>query len=68
VSIQEIRHLLGTAAYVTSLPFRIRSKGLMVFQVMVSLSLVFNQFVNPVALAAIQWRYYIVYTVWLAFE
>ncbi|KAI9638480.1 hexose transporter [Dioszegia hungarica] len=50
------------------LPFRIRSKGLMVFQICVSFSLVFNQFVNPVALQAIQWRYYIVYTIWLAFE
>jgi len=50
------------------LPFRIRSKGLMVFQICVSFSLVFNQFVNPVALDAIAWRYYIVYVVWLAFE
>lgn len=50
------------------LPFRIRSRGLMVFQVCISISLVFNQFVNPIALDGIQWRYYIVYTVWLAIE
>lgn len=32
------------------------------------LVLFFNQYVNPIALGAIQWKYYIVYTVWLAFE
>lgn len=50
------------------LPYRIRSKGLMVFQVFVSAALVFNQYVNPIALGALGWRYYIVYTCWLAFE
>lgn len=40
----------------------------MVMQLCVSASLVFNQYVNPIALDAIEWRYYIVYTVWLAFE
>jgi hypothetical protein len=40
----------------------------MVFQVAVSISIVFNQYVNPIALDALGWRYYIVYTVWLAFE
>ncbi|ORY28816.1 hexose transporter [Naematelia encephala] len=50
------------------LPFRIRSKGLMVMQMCVNLSLVFNQYVNPVALDGIGWKLYIVYTVWIAFE
>jgi hypothetical protein len=40
----------------------------MVMQLCVSASLVFNQYVNPIALEALSWRYYIVYTVWLAFE
>ena len=40
----------------------------MVFQVFVSAALVFNQYVNPIALGALQWRYYIVYSCWLAFE
>jgi hypothetical protein len=34
----------------------------------VDLALWFNQYVNPIALEAIGWRYYIVYTVWIAFE
>jgi hypothetical protein len=34
----------------------------------VDLALFFNQYVNPIAMAAINWKYYIVYTVWLAFE
>jgi hypothetical protein len=50
------------------LPFRIRSKGLMIMQICVSASLVFNQYVNPIALEAIEWRYYIVYTIWIGFE
>ncbi|WVQ93819.1 hypothetical protein IAU59_000897 [Kwoniella sp. CBS 9459] len=50
------------------LPFRIRSKGLMVMQMSVNASLVFNQYVNPIALDAMGWKLYIVYTCWLAFE
>lgn len=34
----------------------------------VDLSLFFNSYVNPVALKALGWKYYIVYDVWLAFE
>lgn len=34
----------------------------------VDLALFFNSYVNPIALAAIEWKYYIVYTIWLAFE
>jgi hypothetical protein len=51
-----------------SLPFRIRSKGLMIMQMCVSASLVFNQYVNPIALDALAWKYYIVYTIWIGFE
>ncbi|KAI5121082.1 hypothetical protein M0805_008595 [Coniferiporia weirii] len=50
------------------LPFAIRAKGLSIFTLTVSLSLIFNQYVNPVALASLGWKYYIVYCVWLAFE
>lgn len=34
----------------------------------VDLALFFNSYVNPVALNALDWKYYIVYDVWLAFE
>ncbi|KAG8929598.1 hypothetical protein FRC03_006385 [Tulasnella sp. 419] len=50
------------------LPFRLRAKGFTVFNFSISLSLIFNQYVNPVALDAIGWKYYIVYCVWLVFE
>jgi hypothetical protein len=32
------------------------------------MSLIFNQYVNPIAMDALNWKYYIVYCVWLAFE
>src|ERR1700742_4790283 len=50
------------------LPYAIRAKGFNVFNFVISLSLIFNQYVNPVALAAIGWKYYIVYVVWILFE
>ncbi|CDZ97669.1 hexose transporter [Phaffia rhodozyma] len=49
-------------------PFKMRAKMLTIMQLSVSSSLVFNQYVNPIALEKIGWKYYIVYLVWLAFE
>ncbi|KAH8114715.1 hexose transporter [Phellopilus nigrolimitatus] len=46
------------------LPYSIRAKGFTVFSFTVSLSLIFNQYVNP----AMGWKYYIVYCAWLGFE
>ncbi|KAG8904531.1 hypothetical protein FRB99_001614 [Tulasnella sp. 403] len=34
----------------------------------VSIALIFNQYVNPVALEKLQWKYYLVYCGWLSFE
>lgn len=34
----------------------------------VDLALFFNSYFNPVALAKLNWKYYIVYDCWLAFE
>lgn len=34
----------------------------------VNLALFFNNYVNPVALTAISWKYYIAYCCWLAVE
>ncbi|KIM58733.1 hypothetical protein SCLCIDRAFT_1218432 [Scleroderma citrinum Foug A] len=50
------------------LPFHIRSKGFSVFSFVISLALIFNQYVNPSALAALGWKYYLVYVCWLAVE
>ncbi|KFY50102.1 hypothetical protein V495_00348 [Pseudogymnoascus sp. VKM F-4514 (FW-929)] len=43
------------------LPFSIRSKGMALFTSTATLANAFNQFVNPIALKAIAWRYYAVY-------
>lgn len=58
--------LVGYTAEI--LPYNIRAKGLTVMFFSVDLSLFFNQYVNPIALGAIGWHYYIVYTCWLAVE
>ncbi|KAL2815270.1 general substrate transporter [Aspergillus cavernicola] len=50
------------------LPYRLRAKGLTLMFFCVDLSLWFNQYVNPIALQDIGWKYYIVYCVWLVFE
>lgn len=49
-------------------PFLQRSKGLAMMQLMNKGGGAFNQFVNPIGLDSIQWRYYIVYCVLLACE
>lgn len=41
------------------LPYSIRAKGFNIFNFSVSLSLIFNQYVNPVALGKISWKYYV---------
>ncbi|KAF8634309.1 hypothetical protein AX17_004261 [Amanita inopinata Kibby_2008] len=50
------------------LPFAIRAKGFALFNFTISLSLIFNQYVNPIALDRIGWKYYLLYVFWLAFE
>ena len=50
------------------LPFNIRAKGITVMFLSVDVALWFNQYVNPIALENIGWKYYIVYDVWLAVE
>ncbi|KAI9567545.1 hexose transporter [Boletus coccyginus] len=50
------------------LPYNLRAKGLNVFGFVISVALIFNQYVNPIALDALGWKYYLVYVCWLAFE
>ncbi|KAH8111990.1 hexose transporter [Phellopilus nigrolimitatus] len=59
---------LITSYTIEILPFNLRAKGYTVFAFALSASLVFNQYINPIALAAISWKYYIVYCAWIAFE
>ncbi|CAH00184.1 uncharacterized protein KLLA0_D00374g [Kluyveromyces lactis] len=50
------------------LPYTLRGKGLTIFQLAISISVIFNGFVNPVAMDAIEWKYYIFYCCFLAVE
>ncbi|EGO00445.1 hypothetical protein SERLA73DRAFT_107562 [Serpula lacrymans var. lacrymans S7.3] len=50
------------------LPYNLRAKGFVWFNFTVSLSVIFNQYVNPIALSALGWKYYLVYVFWIAFE
>ncbi|EMG45985.1 LAC12 Lactose permease [Candida maltosa Xu316] len=50
------------------LPFQIRAKGLNIFFLSQNIILVYNSFVNPIAMDAIEWKYYIVYCCILAVE
>lgn len=50
------------------LPYNIRAKGLAIMNFSAYLSNTFNSFVNPWALDAIGWKYYLVYCGWLVLE
>lgn len=41
------------------LPYNIRAKGLTVMFLMVDIALFFNQYINPIALDHLGWKYYI---------
>lgn len=43
------------------LPYDLRTKGLAIFVCVQNLALAFNTYVNPIALAAITWKYYTIY-------
>jgi len=59
---------LLVAYTVEILPYKLRAKGVALMNFCVSASLVFNQYINPIARNSIGWKYYIVYCVWLLFE
>jgi hypothetical protein len=59
---------LLVAYAVEIVPFALRAKGLAIMFFCVNAALFFNNYVNPIALAAIRWKYYIVYVVWLLVE
>lgn len=55
--------------YVTEiLPFSHRAKGINLFQTTQMLCLIYNGYVNAIAMEAISWKYYIVYVCLLAVE
>ncbi|KAJ5863219.1 Major facilitator superfamily domain general substrate transporter [Penicillium solitum] len=50
------------------LPFDLRARGLVLYNVFVALAGIFNQYVNPIGVTNSKWNFYITYDVWLAFE
>ncbi|EAT91637.2 hypothetical protein SNOG_00142 [Parastagonospora nodorum SN15] len=58
----------GVSYTVEILPYRIRAKGLTLCFVFTSLAGIFNQYVNPIGLEALGWKFYIVYIVVLVLE
>lgn len=59
---------LLVAYAVEIVPFALRAKGLAVMFFCVNAALFFNNYVNPIALAALGWKYYLVYVSWLLVE
>jgi len=49
-------------------PYALRAKGLAIMFFCVNAALFFNNYVNPIGLAAIRWKYYVVYDAWLLVE
>ncbi|KAM7210194.1 General substrate transporter [Rhypophila decipiens] len=49
-------------------PYQQRAQGIAVEQLTVRFAVFFNTYVNPIALDALKWRYYIVYCVWILVE
>ncbi|KAF5856058.1 hypothetical protein ETB97_007979 [Aspergillus alliaceus] len=50
------------------LPYSIRAKGMTVVWLCIDAALFFNQYINPIALDNLGWKYYIFYCVWLGVE
>jgi len=50
------------------MPYNIRAKGLAYETMCSQLASFFNSYVNPIGLAAIGWKYYLVYCAWLPVE
>ncbi|PVH98502.1 general substrate transporter [Periconia macrospinosa] len=56
---------LAVAYPVEIMPFAIRAKGIALLMGSIKGASFFNQFVNPIGLEDLGWKYYIVYCVWL---
>ncbi|KAK9239407.1 lactose permease [Lipomyces kononenkoae] len=50
------------------LPFRLRAMGLSIMVFSTKAASFFNQFVNPIGMDNLGWKYYLVYVAWLAVE
>lgn len=55
--------------YITEvLPTHLRARGTNIMQIAATCAIIFNGYANPIAMAAITWKYYIVYVVIIAIE
>lgn len=59
---------LSVAYTAEILPFHIRAKGLTVFQIGTNCAGIFNQYVNPIGIETLAWKFYFVYIVVLVIE
>ena len=59
---------LAVAYTVEICPYRIRAKALTFGFFIIGISAIFNQYVNPIGIKSIGWKFYIVYIVMLTFE
>ncbi|KAK2768661.1 hypothetical protein FQN54_000517 [Arachnomyces sp. PD_36] len=61
---------LLVAYTVEILPFKIRAKGLMIMNLAIQVALTINNYANPEGFLHLQpnYKFYIIYTVWIAFE
>ncbi|KIL88267.1 lactose permease [Fusarium avenaceum] len=60
--------VLQVTYVVEILPFNLRARGLVLYNLFVACALIFNQYANPVGVTNSKWKYYITYDVWLAVE
>jgi MFS family permease len=59
---------LQVAYVVEILPYTLRARGLVLYNLFVALALIFNQYANPIGVTNSGWKFYITYDVWLLFE
>lgn len=50
------------------LPYNLRARGLVLYNLFVALALIFNQYANPIGVSNSGWKFYITYDVWLIVE
>ncbi|KAH8169852.1 sugar transporter domain-containing protein [Sarocladium implicatum] len=60
--------VLQVTYVVEILPFNLRARGLVLYNLFVACALIFNQYANPIGVTNSGWKYYITYDVWLLFE
>ncbi|KAI0848967.1 hypothetical protein F5Y00DRAFT_262125 [Daldinia vernicosa] len=50
------------------MPFNLRARGLVLYNIFCVLALIFNQYANLVGAQVLGWKFYIIYNVWIFIE